>query len=63
MTSMRKDLAEQGMLIPCIHPDGTYLSSFEVEASQYLGFIDPTDHVLLLLENGELALVYSIDLE
>jgi hypothetical protein len=68
--NMREDLAKSGTLIPCLHQAGAYLSSSDIESSQYIGTIEGGEDsgaILLQLSPvngyGSLALVYSIDLE
>jgi len=64
---MRKDLAEQGLRIPCTYQDGAYLTASEIEESDFLGTIkNGSEYVLLLpYQNGlrSIAIVDSIDLD
>jgi hypothetical protein len=67
---MREDLAKNGTLIPCLHQAGGYLSSNDIESSQYIGTIEGGEDsgaILLQLSPvngyGSLALIHSIDLD
>ena len=67
---MREDLAKNGTLIPCLYQAGAYLSSSDIESSQYIGTLEGGEDsgaILLQLSPangyGSLALVYSIDLD
>lgn len=67
---MREDLAKNGTLIPCLHQAGAYLSSSDIESSEYIGTLENGEDsgaILLQLSPvngyGSLVLVYSIDLE
>ena len=63
---MREDLAKEGILIPCLYQAGAYLSSSDIESSQYIGQIEGGDTLLQLSPvngYGSLVLVHSIDLD
>ena len=64
---VRKDLAEQGLAIPCQYQDGAYLLPYQIEGSEHLAELNGgTQHLILLpYENGirSLAVVDSIDLD
>ena len=68
--TMRKDLAEQGMSIPCLYQDGAYLDASTVAEATYLGALGDADsnEIVLQLARGqggysELVIVMSIDLD
>jgi hypothetical protein len=67
---MRKDLAEQGMSIPCLYQDGAYLDASTVAEATYLGALGDVDssEIVLQLARGEggyseIVVVMSIDLD
>jgi hypothetical protein len=65
---MRKDLAEQGMNIPCLYQDGCYLDASTVAESTYLGALGDVDSSEIVLQLGqggysEIVVVMSIDLD
>jgi len=64
---IRKDLLEQGYLIPCQYQEGVYLLPYQVERAKHLAELQGgTQHLILLpYENGlrALAVVNSIDLD
>lgn len=61
MSKMRTDLAERGYLIPDAYLTTNYTAE-DIQDSTYLESTE-SDHVLLLLKDNRLAVVYSIDLE
>ena len=67
---MRKDLAEEGMSIPCLYQDGCYLDASTVAESTYLGALGDVDssEIVLQLARGqggysEIVIVMNIDLD
>jgi hypothetical protein len=66
---MRKDLAEEGMNIPCLYQDGAYLDSSTIAEATYLGTLNNEgSEVVLQLARGqggysEIVIVISIDLD
>jgi hypothetical protein len=67
---MRKDLAEQGMNIPCLYQDGAYLDASTVAEATYLGALGDVDSSEIVLQlargqggYGEIVVVMSIDLD
>jgi hypothetical protein len=67
--TMRKDLADEGMNIPCLYQDGAYLDSSTVAEATYLGTLNGEgSEVVLQLARGqggysEIVIVMSIDLD
>jgi hypothetical protein len=67
--AMRKDLAEEGILIPCLYQDGGYLDSSTIAESTYLGTLNGEgSEVVLQLARGqggynEIVIVTSVDLD
>jgi hypothetical protein len=66
---MRKDLADEGMNIPCLYQEGGYLDSSTIAEATYLGTLnDEGSEVVLQLARGqggysEIVIVMSIDLD
>jgi hypothetical protein len=66
---MRKDLAEEGMNIPCLYQEGGYLDSSTIAEATYLGTLNGEgSEVVLQLARGqggysEIVIVMSIDLD
>jgi len=56
---IRQDLHE--VVIPDVI-EGVFYNAQEIEESEYVGTTSG-DHVVIKLANGDLAVVYSIDLE
>jgi hypothetical protein len=67
--TMRKDLADEGMNIPCLYQDGAYLDSSTIAEAAYLGTLNGEgNEVVLQLARGqggysEIVIVMSIDLD
>jgi hypothetical protein len=59
MMKIRNDLIDD--LIPDVIEDAFY-NAQQIEESEYVGTTSG-DHVVIKLSNGDLAVVYSIDLE
>jgi hypothetical protein len=59
MMKIRNDLIDD--LIPDVIEDAFY-NAQQIEESEYVGTTSG-DHVVIKLANGDLAVVYSIDLE
>jgi hypothetical protein len=66
---MRKDLADEGMNIPCLYQEGTYLDSSTIAEATYLGTLDGEGSAVVLQlargqgGYGEIVIVMSIDLD
>ena len=66
---MRKDLAQEGVNIPCLYQDGCYLDASTIAEATYLGSLDKdnSEIVLQLAKGqggyGEIVIVMSIDLD
>jgi hypothetical protein len=67
--SMRKDLADEGINIPCLYQEGSYLDSSTIAEATYLGTLNGEgSEVVLQLARGqggysEIVIVMSIDLD
>ena len=59
MMKIRQDLHD--MVIPDVI-EGVFYNAQQIEESEYVGTTSG-DHVVIKLANGDLAVVYSIDLE
>lgn len=66
---MRKDLADEGMNIPCLYQEGCYLDASTIAEATYLGTLnDEGSEVVMQLARGqggysEIVIVMSIDLD
>jgi hypothetical protein len=67
--TMRKDLASEGINIPCLYQEGAYLDSSTIAAATYLGTLNGEgSEVVLQLARGQggysqIVIVMSIDLD
>jgi len=67
--TMRKDLADEGMNIPCLYQEGGYLDFSTIAEATYLGTLNGEgNEVVLQLARGqggysEIVIVMSIDLD
>ena len=67
--TMRKDLADEGINIPCLYQEGGYLDSSTIAEATYLGTLNGEgSEVVLQLARGqggysEIVIVMSIDLD
>jgi len=67
--TMRKDLVDEGINIPCLYQEGGYLDSSTIAEATYLGTLNGEgNEVVLQLARGqggysEIVIVMSIDLD
>ena len=64
---LRKDLRDNGELIPTILPEGGWIGESDIESSIYVGYVESSNEdyngLELLHFDGQLIAVYSIDLD